>query len=92
MSPVASHQAWIRQLRDLAMFGRPRMLCGFKPAKHPNAGERRHRASQRAGAGAARPVPAGLYRIKLDATRRYPNSSPGHTYRRVRISPAKAVP
>ena len=39
-----------------------------------------------------RPVPAGLYRIKLDATRRYPNNSPGYVYRRVRISPAKAMP
>lgn len=40
---------------------------------------------------AFRPVPAGDYKVKLDATRRYPNSSPGYTYRHVRVSRAKAV-
>jgi hypothetical protein len=40
---------------------------------------------------AFRPVPAGDYKVKLDATKRYPNSSPGYTYRHVRVSRAKAV-
>jgi hypothetical protein len=39
-----------------------------------------------------RPVPAGVYTIKVDATRRYPNKSPGFTYPRVRVSRANAVP
>jgi hypothetical protein len=38
-----------------------------------------------------RPVPAGIWSIKLDASRRYPNRSVGHLYRRVRVSRAHAV-
>jgi hypothetical protein len=38
-----------------------------------------------------RPVKAGTYRIKLDATKKYPNKSPGYTYKRVRVSKKQAV-
>jgi hypothetical protein len=37
-----------------------------------------------------RPVPAGLWSIKVDTTRRYPNHSLGRLYRHVRVSPAQA--
>jgi hypothetical protein len=38
-----------------------------------------------------RPVPAGSYNIKLDATRKWPNKSQGFTYRRVKVSKKRAV-
>jgi hypothetical protein len=38
-----------------------------------------------------RPVMAGTYRIKLDATKKYPNTSPGFTYKRVKVSKKQAV-
>jgi hypothetical protein len=38
-----------------------------------------------------RPVKAGTYKIKLDATRKYPNKSPGFTYKKVKVSKRQAV-
>jgi hypothetical protein len=38
-----------------------------------------------------RPVPAGIWSIKVDTSRRYPNRSVGHRYRHVRVSQAHAV-
>jgi hypothetical protein len=32
-----------------------------------------------------RPVRAGDYKVKLDATKRYPNKSPGYTYKHVKV-------
>jgi hypothetical protein len=38
-----------------------------------------------------RPVPAGDYKVELDATKRYPNKAPGISYSNVRVSRARAV-
>jgi hypothetical protein len=38
-----------------------------------------------------RPVRAGTYRVKLDATKSYPNHSLGYTYTRVKVSKKRAV-
>ena len=38
-----------------------------------------------------RPVPAGVYKIKLDASRHYPNNSPGRTFGHVTVSRRDAV-
>ncbi len=38
-----------------------------------------------------RPVRAGTYKVKLDATKKYPNKSPGYTYKRVKVSKKRAV-
>jgi hypothetical protein len=38
-----------------------------------------------------RPVPAGSYNIKLDASTRWPNNSEGYTYKQVKVSKKRAV-
>jgi hypothetical protein len=38
-----------------------------------------------------RPVKAGTYRIDLDATKKWPNNSPGYTYSKVKVSKKRAV-
>ena len=38
-----------------------------------------------------RPVPAGVWRVEIDASRTYPNSSPAFVYRKVRVSKSNAV-
>jgi hypothetical protein len=38
-----------------------------------------------------RPVKAGAYKVKLDATKSYPNHSQGYTYKHVKVSKKRAV-